>query len=79
MRGTHTRGPLVRLSWDTILATITSNGSTNRSLSGEIVERIGEVFQSGQLTDGGRNRTGETVVGNIQLLQALHLANGGWQ
>lgn len=79
MRGTHTRGPLVRLSWDAILATITSNGSTNRSLSGEIVERIGEVFQSGQLTDAGRNRTGETVVGNIQLLQALHLANGGWQ
>lgn len=54
------------------------DGSTSRSLSSEIVEGIGKVLQLRQLANTRQYDAGEFVVGDVELLQALHVfANGG--
>lgn len=43
---------------------------------GEEIIVVSEVLEVPESTDFGRNRTGEIVMGHIQLLQTYHLRNG---
>lgn len=77
--GTFPRRSLIQFARNAVLGTIIRDRSSgaSRSLSGEVVEGIGEVAQGWQLTNAGRYYTGESVTGDVELLQALHFGYGG--